>query len=58
MSKHEASLESDKFTSALKQVLSAKPSIVRASNVAAKAEPFSSHARFVPRPVKGREPSR
>jgi hypothetical protein len=43
------------FTSALRQVLSAKPSTVRASNAAAKAEKFSSHTRFVPRPAKGSE---
>ncbi len=50
--KDEAVPEHESFTSALKQVLSAKPATVRDSNVAAKAEPFSSHTRFVPRPAK------
>jgi hypothetical protein len=44
--------EHERFTSALRQVLSAKPNTVRASNAAAKAEKFSSHTRFVPRPAK------
>jgi hypothetical protein len=50
--------EQKKFTAALRQVLSAKPDTVRSSNVAAKADKFSSHTRFVPRPVKAHEPSR
>jgi hypothetical protein len=44
--------EQARFNSALRQVLSAKPATVRASNAAAKAEKFSSHTRFVPRPSK------
>jgi len=42
----------DSIASALKQVLAASPAVVRSSNAAAKAEPFSSHTRFVPRPAK------
>jgi hypothetical protein len=44
--------EQQAFTSALRQVLSAKPETVRSASVAAKAEKFSSHTRFVPRPSK------
>jgi len=44
--------ENQAFTSALKQALSATPAQVRSANAAAKAKPFSSHTRFVPRPAK------
>jgi len=40
------------FAAVLKQVLAASPATVRASSVAAKAEPFSSHKRFAPRPAR------
>jgi len=52
MTKPSTNHKDDTFTNALRQVLSAKPATVRDSNAAAKAEQFSSHTRFVPRPAK------
>jgi hypothetical protein len=49
---HSHNIAAEKLTTALRQVVSASPEQVRAASAAAKAEKFSSHTRFVPRPAK------
>jgi hypothetical protein len=44
--------QSDKMTTALRQLFSASSDAIRTASEAAKGEPFSSHRRFVAVPAK------